>query len=322
MASSRDAYEEELRRLSAAASEFAKPQTKYEALDWVALMNRLGHDVDWLVEDIWPELRHIHIHAQRKAGKSLISLWLAVHLAIGKDPFTGAAMTPKVVAYYDFEMTEDDIRERLEDMHIAPESLENLHYYLHQPVPPLDTEAGGRALLEQAVAMGEQVIFIDTMSRVVQGDENSSDTYINFYRFTGQPLKSAGIAMCRLDHEGYQEGRSRGSSAKGDDVDIIWQLKVQDDGIQFIRKASRVSWVAEIVNITKVDDPHLSYSRGALSWPEGTKEKAKELDAADVPPEAGRHIATRMLKAAGFSPGRTVTLNAALKYRRQQVPWP
>lgn len=317
-----DAFEEELRRLKEDAQTFAKPQSKFDPLDWPALMNREGHDVSWLVEDVWPAGRHIHVHAQRKSGKSLVLFWVAIHLAIGRDPFTQEPRTPKVVAYYDFEMTEDDVRERLEDMGVSPEALGNLHYYLHQPLPPLDTEAGGRALLEQCLAMGEEVVIIDTMSRVVQGDENSAETYMNFYRLTGQPLKSHGISLCRLDHEGYQEGRSRGSSAKGDDVDIVWQLKVQDDGMQFVRKAARVSWVAEQVTLRKSEEPSLTFTRMAPGWPEGTKEKAKELDAAEVPIDAGRHIAIRLLKAAGFSPGRTVTLNAALKYRRQKVAWP
>ena len=285
-------------------------------------MNREGHDLDWLVDDIWPEGRHIHIHAQRKAGKSLISLWIAVHLAIGKDPFSGLAVTPRVVAYYDFEMTEDDIRERLEDMGVPFEALGNLHYYLHQPVPALDTEKGGQALLSQTLAMGEKVVFIDTMSRVIQGDENSSDTYINFYRFTGAPLKSAGVAMCRLDHEGHEAGRSRGSSAKADDVDVVWQLRAIDEGSEFVRKASRISWVPEQVTIHKGESPHLNFTRAKGGWPEGTKEKAKELEAAEVPLEVGRIVAIRMLKDKGFTPGKTLILNAALKYRRQQVAWP
>lgn len=317
-----EAFEDELRKQQAYSAELHEPKGRYEALDLRAMMNHEGHETDWLIEDVWPIGRHIHLHAQRKSQKSLVSLWCACCIAIGRDPFTGEAITPRVVAYWDFEMTEDDLRERLTDMGFTPEQLGNLHYYLMQPLPPLDTETGGRYLLEQAIAMGETVIFIDTMSRVISGDENSSDTYINFYRFTGGPLKANGIALSRLDHEGHEGGRSRGSSAKGDDVDIVWQLKSTDDGVIYIRKASRMSWVPESIILTRRESPTLSYSRSGTAWPEGTKEKALELDACDVPLEAGRTIAARMLKEGGYVAGKTLVLNAALKYRRNRMVFP
>ena len=312
-------YEAELARLKGEKDE---PEYRFPSLDLVALMNGEGHDIDWLVEDIWPIGRSLHLHAQRKAGKSLVTLWMACSLAVGRDPFTGMAITPQVVGYWDQEMTEDDLRERLIDMGFKAEQLGNLHYYLHQPIPPLDTEKGGMALVSQAVARNETVLIIDTMSRVISGDENSADTYINFYRFTGQPLKSHGISLLRLDHEGHEAGRSRGSSAKADDVDIVWQLKPSDDGVQFVRKAARISWVPENVFIRKADANGLAFSRQGSAWPEGTKEKATELDEIGVPIDAGRRIASRMLKDAGKPVGRTLTLTAALKYRKDRLIFP
>ena len=316
-----EAFEDELRKQQAYQAEL-KSKGKYEPMDIPAVMNHEGHEIDWLVDGLWPMGRHIHIHAQRKAGKSLVSLWIACCLALGRDPFTGDPIPPRKVGYWDFEMTEDDFRERIADMGFDVYALSKmLNYYLMQPLPPLDTEQGGRALLEQATIMGEEVIFIDTMSRVISGDENSSDTYINFYRFTGGPLKAAGISVCRLDHEGHEGGRSRGSSAKADDVDIVFQLKPNDDGVTFVRKAARISWVTESISIIKKDEP-LSYSRTAGAWPEGTREKALELDACDVPLDAGRIVASRMLRDKGYAVGKTITLAAALKYRRDRLIFP
>lgn len=319
---SKDIFEEELARLRAEAEQIAHHAGHWEYLDFLALKNHEGL-TDWLVEDIWPRGRSIHLHAARKVGKSIVTLWMLGNLALGRQPFTGDPMEPLTVALHDFEMTEDDVLERLEDMGFDLSLIQpRLHYYLNQPVPPLDTEKGGRMLLEQCLAQDETVVLIDTLSRVVQGNENDAATYTDFYRFTGSPLKAAGISLARNDHEGHQEGRSRGSSAKGDDVDIVWQLKPTDDGYQFARKASRVSWVPEFVNIRRSENPHLSFSRAAAGWPDGTKQKALELEAAGVPVDATRSVAIKLLRDKGLVPGKTLILVAALKYRKQKLIWP
>jgi hypothetical protein len=294
----------------------------FKPVDLEALAGRQFTETEWLVEDIWPVGRQIHIHAQRKAGKSLLMLWIACHLAIGLDPFTREPRIPKVVGYYDPEMSEEDLRERLEDMGflpIPPLLAQNLHYYLMQPLPPLDTEQGGLMLLQQCLAAKETVVLIDSLARFIQGKENDSNTYFDLYRFTGRPLKAAGIDMGRSDHEGWEEGRSRGSSAKNDDVDIVWHLKPTDDGMELTRKFARVSYVPETVSVLKRVEPNLHFTRSVMSWPAGTTDKAKELDELQIPLDAGRRSITKALKDAGRSVGATNVLTAAIRYRKQRA---
>jgi len=314
-----DDYEQELRNLHAYKDGLVDG-ARFTPEDWDALFSHEPHS-EWLVEDIWPMGRSVHLHAQRKTGKSLLALWMAANIAIGRNPFTGESQEPKKVGYYDHEMTEDDLLERVQDMGFTPETLKNLNYYLHPPVPALDTPEGGKALLENAIAHDEQVIVIDTMARVTEGDENSNDTYIRFYRYTGAPLKASGISLLRLDHEGHEGGRSRGASAKADDVDVVWQLRTVENGLQFIRKAARISWVPESVTVKMNVEP-LAFTRTKGSWPEGTKDKADELDALEAPLDISRRKAAQMLKDKGYVVGNTQTLNAALKYRRERILWP
>ena len=316
----RQIYEDELAKWRAEKGEKGeKPRTQFEPMELDSLMNGETEEISWLIEDVWPMGRQIHIHAQRKSGKSLLMLWVACCLAIGRDPFTAEPRIPQVVGYWDPEMAREDIRERLEDMGfrpIPPLLIQNLHYYLLQPIPPLDTEAGGQALLRQAQAMNETAVILDTLSRFIAGDENASETYINFYRYTGQPLKAANISLTRTDHEGWEAGRSRGSSAKADDVDIVWQLKPTDDGIELTRKFTRVSYVPEFVALVKREEPNLHFTRAVMAWPAGTKEKALELDELLVPVEVGRNLAIKALKAAGRTVGKTNVLTAAIKWRK------
>ena len=275
----------------------------------------------WLVDHLWPTGRSIHIHAARKTGKSLMLMWIACCLATGRDPFNGRRRDPIVVAYLDLEMTRLDVKRRMfDDMEWTPDLLTpNLHYYLSPPFPPLDTRDGGERLLYNMRAMEEKVLFIDTFSRVISGEENSNDTYINFYRHTGSILKADGISTARADHEGWEAGRSRGASAKGDDVDIVWQLaKMDGGGLVFNRKAARVADVPEHFYVEQTDEP-LAFRRAAhKSYIAGTAEKAAEMDELNVPHDASQRVAKAIFKTHGRPTGQSVVFQSALNYRREQ----
>ena len=293
-----------------------------ECVDWQQLLEGGNDDPDWLVDELWPMGRQAHVHAQRKVGKSLVSLYLAACLAMGRHPFLGSKIPPIRVLYLDYEMTEDDLRERVTDMGFKWQELTNLRYSLGPRIPPLDTAAGGQLLMRYIARHQIKAVIIDTMSRVIEGNENDASTYLNFFRNTGMLLKHAQVSLWRLDHEGHLEGRSRGSSAKADDVDVIWQLKAIENGYQFVRKDSRVTWVPEQVTIQKAENPNLNFIRAAGGWPDGTKEKAKELDAVEAPLDVSSRKAAELLKAGGFAAGKNAVLLAALRFRNQRVIWP
>ena len=134
-------------------------------------------------------------------------------------------------------------------------------------------------------------------------------------------LKAEGVALVRLDHEGHQEGRSRGASAKADDVDIVWRLHQTDDGLALVKKAARVSWVPERVELTRTPDS-LGFRRTSRSWPAGTREKAAQLDRLGIPHDASKRAASKAIKAAGETPGRNDLLLKALAFRRHHASEP
>lgn len=319
-----EAFEDELRKQAAYKDELSVPHYRYEPLDLVALGNDELEETSWLVDGLWPMGAAIHIHAQRKAGKSLAMLWIACKLALGHDPLTDEPQEPRRVGYWDFEMTRADLKRRVDDMGFDWVALSKmLNYYQLKPLPPLDTEEGGQHIVEQAIALDEQVVIIDTMSRVISGDENSADTYIKFSRFTGTPLKAAGKSVGRLDHEGHEAGRSRGSSAKSDDADITWQLITKDDGIEYVRKHSRPDDVPEVIKVRITTDPYLSYARiEGTMYLAGTKEKVAEMDELGIPSAAGRDVVKRILRENGKAIGATDVLREAIKFRQRRLIFP
>jgi AAA domain len=280
-------------------------------IHWPELWNGEDHQ-EWLYENVFALGRGHAIYATHKQGKSLFVLWVCVQLATTR--------TDVDVIYLDYEMTRDDLRERLEDMGYGPNTdLTRLHYALLPSLPPLDTGEGAAALLELVDAVQDPdlqtFVVIDTTGRAVQGDENSNDTIREFYRWTGTPLKRRQITWARLDHAGKDPTKGqRGGSAKGDDVDVVWRLTQQDEGgIKLHRDAARMSWIPDEVAFGMTKDP-LGFVAGAELWPEGTREIADQLARLEVPMDASYNEARKK----GVQGRKTIVLKA-MKFRRQEA---
>ena len=143
----------------------------------------------FLVDPLLPKGRQVVLYAPAKAGKSELALWTAAKAATGQDLF-GNSIEPVTVLYLDLEMTEDDVKERLDDFGYGPHTdLSQLCYSQHPGIPPLDTARGGEALESEITALGAELVIIDTLSKVVEGEENAADTYLAFARHR-QPAPS------------------------------------------------------------------------------------------------------------------------------------
>jgi hypothetical protein len=284
-------------------------------LDWGDFWDTDRADRQWLFEPILAYGRGHTLYAAHKVGKSLVMLWCAVQLSQQSDT---------VVIYLDYEMTEDDIYERLADMGLSADTdLSRLRYALLPSLPPLDTVEGGRALfglidVEQAIHPDKHIaVVIDTTSRAFQGPENDSDTTRAFYRCTGLGLKQRGVTWARLDHAGKDVTKGqRGSSAKGDDVDVVWRLGKTGDRYRLICDAARMSWVPGHVDLTRTDYP-LGFTIAVDEYSAEQVTLANWLDALQIP--VGTFKAARaVLSEYGMSASNEV-VRGAVKMRKRSA---
>lgn len=278
---------------------------------------------DWLCEPLLARGRGHAMYAGAKTGKSLLVLYMAACMATGKPCLGRPAGDPVRVLYMDYEMTEDDVKERLETFGFGPDDAEllqqNLYYALLPSLPPLDTEEGGRALVASAAALDVELVVIDTTARAVAGDENDADTFRGLYRNTGLHLKQAGIAFIRLDHAGKDvEKGQRGSSAKNDDVDVVFRMIRRDDqALRVTATHRRMAWVPQETDINVVEDEHgTRFTTGTGTWPSGTKAVMDALDEAGAPLDISQRKAAEIVRGAGLT-AKNATIRAALKARRQ-----
>jgi hypothetical protein len=288
-------------------------------IDWQQFWTNDHSDEDWLAYPVIPRGRAISLFAPAKAGKSTVVLAVAAAVATGKPILGLKPVEPVDVLYLDYEMTQADLYERLIELgYTQDDDMSHLHYALLPSLPPLDTIEGARAVLTLVDATNAELVIVDTFGRAVEGDEDSADTVRAFYRHTGLTLKARGVTYLRTDHSGKDVNKGqRGSSAKNDDVDLVWKLQRTEtkdgQGITLTRTHSRISWVPETVKISRHEtDTHTDYriDNAVPIYPDGTAQNMQALKEIGVTHTDSQRTAHEKAKAAGLDIKQKALRNA------------
>jgi hypothetical protein len=289
-----------------------------DPLDWTTFLADDQPGGEWTVEPILPAGCQVAIWARAKIGKSLLMLDVAAALATGRPLLGGPAIDQVDVIYIDMENPATDVRSRMLDLgYTAATDLGRLHYFHMSSLPALDTDLGGAVLAAQVDRFTVTVVIVDTTASSVAGEENSADTYRNFYRHTGRRFRSKGVGLIRLDHGGKDRNKGqRGSSAKDDDVDVVFEMTEAGDQFALRRTRSRIPWVPTEVRFTREVEPVLRHVLAPAALPEGALEVADELDDLAVALDATIRDALAALRAVERG-RRQEVVAAALKYRRR-----
>jgi len=293
-------------------------------VDWKTFWNQDHIVEDWIAKPLIARARQTALFAGAKTGKSWLTLNVVAALATGK-PILGHPPVAEVhVLYLDYEMVEADLYERLEQFGYTEEDdLSHLHYALIPSLPPLNTAEGASAIMRLCELTKAEVVVIDTTGRAIEGEENSADSYREFARTTGLALKRAGIACVRTDHAGKDGGKKhgqRGSSAKNDDVDIVYRLDKTDDGLMLVRTHTRISWVPEKIDLIVEDIDDITTirqrTRATKGWTAQEIALAKHIDTLGIPKNAGVNETQRIAKELGAKLGRKSVLSRAIQCRQ------
>lgn len=256
-----------LENLAALTAEELKEQTGL--IDWNALW--ADESVErWFVKDLLCEGRGHGCPAESGIGKSLLWAEVGAGLSAGKSVLGYPAQEPIKVLYLDHENTpKGDVKPRLQSMGYKPEELENFYYLSFPNIDSLNTKSGGQSLIELLDFFQPNLVFIDTFSRFVEGDENSSKVAQDFYEYAGRELKRRRIAYLRIDHIGKDASRgARGSSAKVDDLDLIWTMsRTKEENVFVLRnQKARVPVSQTEYAIERCFGPLRHQIRSGISW--------------------------------------------------------
>jgi hypothetical protein len=263
--------------------------------------------------------QQITIVGEGKAGKSLVVQEWLWRMATGQSFLGDRPQAPIPLLYVDAENGHQDIQERFLSYGAGPGRMGLMTYASFPPIRPLDTAGGGADLMAMVKEAEAQVVCLDTVSRFISGPENDADTWLSLYRHTLLPLKRAGIASVRLDHMGKDGERgARGSSAKTQDVDHVWELRAQGGGTLVLKRTHTRTGIGPdafvLVRQSQKDGDRyrpgctrhvlMEYDRaepvaeGSVEW------LMAQIDSLGLPNDAGNPRTIKALAAAGIRAGK------------------
>lgn len=286
---------------------------RYKPVDWTEAFRCRSTEVNWLFPPILEAGTLNVLFGLPGVGKSLLVLDLVLEIM----------REGRKVLVLDEENRVNEVVERLEKFGVSkPDELENLTWFSFPQLPPLDTPEGGEHLVALADVYEPDLIIMDTTTRMIEGDENSANTWLQLYRNSLAPVKQRGIAALRLDHQGKDPTKGqRGSSAKDGDVDTIWRLKFTDDGMFALeREKSRSGHGEDWLLIRRLEDPlrHVFEELDHMPITPKIKIWADRFDRWDIPRSAGRPTLRAALQEKTTSDeGISTTLLAMVaRYRK------
>jgi hypothetical protein len=268
--------QKEGQNLGSAAGAAAEPETATEA-SAEGDLNPYGW-VDFDSEAFWHqpppryyiprmlvETQVCTIYSAGGLGKSLLAQDIVAGL-VWRGRVFGEEIEKAPVVYIDRENSARGLLKRLRAMGVtekdAPILRERLHYSLLGAWPALDSREGSIALYKEMRRTGAKLLVLDTLSKVVDGEENSNDTWKGLHQHTMIGLKRMGVTVLQLDHTGKDADRGqRGGSSKHDNADAVWHLTATPDGsyVQLHRKKDRDGDYEEILFLERSSFPNLEH---------------------------------------------------------------
>ena len=238
-------------------------------IDWDSLWADTSIE-RWFVPNFICEGRAHSFYAASGLGKSLLMLEVSAYLAKGWGVFGYEAQNPIKVLYIDNENTpKGDVKPRLKAMGFESGDLENLLYLSFPDLAPLNTKAGGETFKKMIEEFKPELVVLDTFSRFLEGDENLAQTAQTFYNWTGKFLKKNDIAYVRIDHMGKNSASQvRGTSAKKDDVDLVWLFEEVEAGRKFemVNEKARVPIQLNTYLVERLESPLHHKVINGIDW--------------------------------------------------------
>jgi RecA-family ATPase len=221
----------------------------------------------------------------------------------------------------DYEMSQAVLYERLTAMGYNKDTdLTKLHYASLPPIGSLDKPEGAKQICDLARQCQAELVIIDTFARAVEGAENDADTVRNFYRWTAMNLKQEGRSLMRIDHAGKDLKKgARGTSAKNDDVDLVWQMTKVEGQLVLLRQKHRHTWIPERINLT-IHDQHRMFTQD-IKGGERLDQALKMLEELDIDPTISLDAMWALVKDKAEPIYRVIrkTARQAHKQRKNQA---
>lgn len=176
---------------------------------------------------------HIFI-GEMNAGKSWITMAMAVAIAEGRDEFLGRKIHQHGrILYFDEENPEDMAIDRLQRLGLTEQGAKNIRFIKDANIR-LDRDPD--TVLDEALDFDPILIVMDSLTRIHTEDENSAGAMARLFNDGIKPLaRQADAAVVLIHHVNKTESgsvwkRARGSSDITAFPEAGWDVSKQEDG--------------------------------------------------------------------------------------------
>jgi len=246
-------------------------------------------EIDWYIEDLVPESMICAFYGPAGQYKSTLSLYLALCIATGKDTFLYRTKKKGKVLWIDEEMGLIGLKHKVEQLAkglgIKSDDLNESFYYTSMMGIKLDTEEGVSLLKSHILLRDINIIFVDSMSKVIEGDENKTQDMSKFLHNLRMVSDEFGIAYVFMHHTRKEEGRRtlnsmRGSTEFANQIDYGYSLeKVGDNKVKLCQEKNRYCEVSKGINFeVSVVDESMTLTYVGLAKDESLKSRTKRFE--------------------------------------------
>ncbi|MEI6680620.1 MAG: AAA family ATPase [Mariniphaga sp.] len=280
-------------------------------------------EMEWVIEDVFPQGANISLTAQYKAGKTTLVNALAKSLVDG-EPFLNyykAPLHPGRVVIFNFEVSKGQYRRWLKDVGIVNVEKVSMVHLRGERFPIIAKEIEDIAV-EMLQELNCQTWIVDPFAAAFAGcgDENSNSDVGNFLQTLDVIKKRAGVSNLVIPmHTGRAQEhgieRARGATRLDDWADVRWLLKKTDEG-RFFSADGRD--VLQDEQLLKYEEESRALTLGG-SDARGAKRRSLEdrwVDAVEENPGFTTSQLCEVLGGDAKNRGLKVARDSALKYNR------
>jgi RecA-family ATPase len=233
---------------------------------------------DWIVNNLISTSSVSIVFGESGSKKTYAMLSLGVCVALGKKWLNFDTKQSRVL-FVDEEMGEYWVCQRLGRAIRGELGRENIPFdFISLGGFKLDNRKSEEILEAEIKRLGSQLVIIDSLSEVMDGDENSKQETLPVFNATRRISASTGAAMV-LVHHPNKMGMYRGSSAIKQAVDLMIKVECKDgsDWIKFTsEKVRHIEPATFNGEFTWTDDQYY------LQYAENTNSNDKKIS----PPQA------------------------------------
>ena len=245
-------------------------------------------DIDFCIEQVIPEMGIVCIYGPLEQFKSTLCLYFALCLATGKDTFIFKTKKRCHVLWIDEEMgvvgLKNKVSKLCKGLKIDPKELEGYFRYESIKGFKLDDDKSNEHLKSIIMGQDTDVVFIDSISRVMTGDENKVQDVNRLHINMRNLCEDCAITFVTIHHTKKSNGKQikrieslRGSSDFGNQVDFAFSLESFEQGKYIFRQEkSRYGLKMPSINFSVISDIETLDTFIALTY-SGLASENKEL---------------------------------------------